>query len=603
MCKINFFIVLYIYIIIQITWTVSIPVEVDNYCPPGIECNDKNINNSMGYRKKFNYKSDVTINNNSNNSDVTINNNSNNSNNLNNSNNSNISSNSEFNSDNNLKQKYKYVPTMGDNYPPTENDNDANKEFSDKNNNLGNNRQTPDGTNEVQTIPQENTNDYTPVQTSVPDSFQSTNQNINKSTNSDISDVTDTSNTQSEEKIGKDYTKKKPGLKNKGVIIFLLITLLVIIVLILGLFIYKKNNNKAQVEEVSIEPEFKTGNLLEKIQAMKEMEEMNEMKNSSQGTLLNYNVLNPELSSIQSSSREISLNNALNPTPKITEQYSRMYDSMNRGLKPPPSRDNFSNKKNNKNLKNGSSPLVISTNRKSKYSDSSKSQNTNSECFSISRTSTDISQCITPTTSHSSNGIFYGYGYKNNKLNKHSSVALTFGCPSVSEKEEDYTEGSLCSPTHTSYNISSNHSSSRLSSRLSSSRISSPRSLTSFIANSPITQSFKSRISTLYNRHYTNDRRIYNEPERTNYMDDARNKNQYISVTEFGNNVKFDNTAENHKTKNNVNTNKDFDASSPADNTFMYENSTDLLIDDNKYVSSFMNGSDKKLDLSLKNYQ
>ena len=171
---------------------------------------------------------------------------------------------------------------------------------------------------------------------------------------------------------------------------------------------------------------------------------------------------------------------------KDPEHYNKWYDSMKRGLKPPPSRDNNNNnnkkKKGTKVTGNGS-PLTIST--KSKSPDLTKSFKSASKDYSISRNSTDISGHTQTIVSHcSSNGGIYGY--RNNKLNKHTSVAMTFGC--IAEREDSYQE--LSSPSRSS-------NSPRIS-RISTSHSSSSRSLTSFISNSPITQNFKNRISSYF---------------------------------------------------------------------------------------------------------
>jgi hypothetical protein len=292
---------------------------------------------------------------------------------------------------------------------------------------------------------------------------------------------------------------------------------------------------------------------------------------------------------------------------KENNNYYKTFESMNRGLKPPPTHDNNMKKKNFIKVKSNT-PLVITTKRKSKNSDISNTQKTNSGSYSencsINRTSTEMSLALTPTNiSHSSsNG---GFGYKNNKLNKHTSVALTFGCRAVFDRESDSYNDSpnFTSPTRTSM-ITNNQSN-------SSSRVSSQKSLTSFIT---------SRISSYISggkRSYRKD----SEYERsTNNTDDtssrytyySKNKN-YISGSDFGeisnsnsgsNSSAIDkksnvNVGATQKSKGNNDSKSQPSKEKSTESELKRNNSEKLITFEHDLFASFLKDCDEKLDLTL----
>jgi len=330
------------------------------------------------------------------------------------------------------------------------------------------------------------------------------------------------------------------------------------------------------------------------------------LENQNNSPLLNFNmtnVISTDFSNTNSLDRSEQINNGYGFN-KENEDY-RKFDSMNRGLKPPPARDNNKKKKNVIKVKSNS-PLVITTKRKSKNNDLSNTQISNS---SINRTSTEMS--LANRISHcSSNG---GFGYINNKLNKHSSVAMTFGCHAVEEDNSGFESPNGISPTRTSMQTNNPSSSSRVS------RISSQKSLTSFITNSPITQSFKNRISSYISsgRRNTHDSKKDNDSERISYNTESsssrftfysnKNKN-YISGSDFGdlsNASKINHTGLSSKKSINIDTSivhNETRSSEPITsplNTGKTNESSEQLINNQDYFETFLKDGDKSLDLSL----
>jgi len=144
-------------------------------------------------------------------------------------------------------------------------------------------------------------------------------------------------------------------------------------------------------------------------------------------------------------------------------------DILQKGLKPaPPSQSNdikFKKKKVTKKV-NEKPPLTVITNISLKNKPLNVTKKHKRE--SLLSDSSAITPTLVSQASSNNGGL---YSYKNNALNKHSSVALTFGYSS--EKDDD----SSTTPTTTS-NVNS--------------RPSSPtKPFTSFISTSPIAQSFK----------------------------------------------------------------------------------------------------------------
>ncbi|ORX53317.1 hypothetical protein BCR36DRAFT_24372 [Piromyces finnis] len=307
------------------------------------------------------------------------------------------------------------------------------------------------------------------------DNYAST-TSVTKSPVTQTENTTNTTTPTNQNSDNNNETKNNKNGASKGLVTFVIVVFAIIIVLSVSILVYKKKylgNENLPTRESTFG--FKTGNLMEKIQTIN----INNAETSNgDDVIIKYDIDN-EINTSE-------LKNALEPN-KNNEQYNHWFDSMKRGLKPPPSHDNKNKKKKNGGSKITGSGSLLSISTKSKSPDLSKSYKSVSKDFSISRNSTDISARTQTMISQCSSNGGGAFGYKNNKLNKHSSVALTFGC--LTEREDSYNELSSTSRI-------SNIASSRVSKI--STQNSSPRSLTSFISNSPITQSFKSRFSTYF---------------------------------------------------------------------------------------------------------
>jgi len=377
-----------------------------------------------------------------------------------------------------------------------------------------------------------------------------------------------------ENNVNRTPKKSQSNGKYNGYLIFLSVVVVIIILLTVGIVVYKRKYLVPPKEMRNA-----LGNEMTPECFMDKLKVIN-LENPNNSPLLNFNMANAMNTSFSNSS----LDKNSYGFSQASEDYSRKFDSMNRGLKPPPARDNNNKKKNIIKIKN-SSPLVVTTKRKSKNNDLS------SNASSINRTSTEMS--LANRISHcSSNG---GFGYINNKLNKHSSVAMTFGCHAISDKEEESIDSpNTTSPTHTSIQTNNPNTSSRAS------RISSQKSLTSFI-------SFKNRISSYISggkRSTHSSSKKDSDSERVSYNTDesssrftfySKNKN-YISGSDFGDLSNSNRISS--KRSINIDTsiiqNNTKDATNTPINTAATNESCENLINNN-----FFKDSGKELDLTL----
>jgi hypothetical protein len=475
---------------------------------------------------------------------------------------------------------------VGGNYSNTQNEENIpigsgnNKEGINQNDYFSNNGNTIDNNNRVNNS-SNNQNDIT-------------NQNIIPSQeNSQENKVIPNQNKPSEKPTERPSGKPSEKLNNKinylPYIIVLLVIFVIIIILVVAIIIYKRKYLREERDLItSLDDDNKPGNLMEKIQAI-EKDNANKKNNS----LINFSMAN--IISTSFSNNESRYNNGYSFNNENND-YGKTFENIDRGLKPPPARENNTKKKNIIKVKSNT-PLKISTKRKSKNSDISSAQKTNSGSFSINRTSTEMSLALTQgRLSHcSSNG---GFGYKNNKLNKHSSVALTFGCQALSEKEYDSTTESPNTTSPNRISIQTNNQSSV------SSRLSSQRNITSFIAN---------RISSYIRGHKKDseyERGSYTDESSSRYTYNSKSKS-YLSGNDFTEIVKDNNShISNKKSDINIDTslkNKERDDSNPftspvtSSATDLNENSSEQLLNKNhEYITSFIsNNNNEKLDLSL----
>lgn len=180
---------------------------------------------------------------------------------------------------------------------------------------------------------------------------------------------------------------------------------------------------------------------------------------------------------------------------KSTDNTNEMYKYMNKGLKPPPppsSRNNQKKKSARSKTKSSSKNSSIFGSPKSTESDHNRKSNVSNKTTSTISTATSNLIRYSSTLLSSSGSSNYGTNYKNQnpKIDKnHTSVALTFGCHTQSEKSEN-------------------------ESNRESSNLSSPRSASSLF-NSPLTPSFKYQLST----YFTGSSRISRNTFTNEYFD------------------------------------------------------------------------------------